>query len=149
MHIVKISNWIIKVNTDETTEFYTKDDYIDCSCDYCKNYLLCCDIFPEEIHILFNELCISPKKEGEIMHFNENENGTHFYVPFYHLSGQILSLSEFEFIKQNRKIKIKKLDMLHDYNIEFTENLSLVPENFPEPIIEFSLSLNLPWLFNN
>lgn len=40
MHIVKISNWIIKVNTDETTEFYTKDDYIDCSCDYCKNYLL-------------------------------------------------------------------------------------------------------------
>jgi len=149
MHVVKISNWIIKVNTAETIDFYTKDNYINCSCDYCKNYLLCCDNFPEDVHILFNELCIDPKKEGEIMHFNKNEDGTHFYSPFYHLSGQILSLPEFEIIKKNKKVTVNKLDMSHDYEIDFTEYLSLIPENFPEPIIQFSLSLNLPWLLKD
>jgi len=146
MHIVKISSWIIKVNTVETTEFYTNEGYIDCTCDYCKNYLLCCANFPKEVHNLFNELCIDPKKEGEIMHFNENEDGSHFYLPFYHLSGQLLSLSELEFITRDKNVKVNKLVMSNDYNIDFTEKLSLVPEDFPEPTIEFRISFNLPWL---
>ncbi len=149
MHIVKIFNWIIKVNTDETKDFYANEGYISCPCDYCKNYLLCCDIFSESINNLFNELFINPKKEGEVMHFNENKDGTHFYLPFYHLSGQILSLSEFEFIKKNKNITVSELVLPNDYQVDFTDKLSLVPEDFPEPTIEFSLSLNLPWLLTN
>ncbi|MEH7454184.1 hypothetical protein [Gottfriedia acidiceleris] len=66
----------------------------------------------------------------------ENEDGTHLYGGFYHIVGRIIDGPKlWECTEKN-------------ISIGFSEDLRLVPENFPKPIIQFEFEMNIKWLLN-
>lgn len=69
----------------------------------------------------------------------ENENGTHLYCSFYHIVGRIID---------GPKLGGKETLTyeLAGFDIGFTDDVDLVPEKFPKPIIQVELEMNIPWL---
>lgn len=133
----QIGQWLLEVDLEITKGFYEHFHFIteDCSCNYCKNYVIATNYFPQEIKEMFQSLGIDPRKEGEVMQYTENDDQTHLYGVFYHLVGRIIdgpsTFTEF-----------------YGMVIRFSEELELVPNQFPEPTIQLDLQLNIDWLLD-
>ncbi|MBS3680772.1 hypothetical protein KGF86_11140 [Ornithinibacillus massiliensis] len=149
MKRMELGSWIIEVDVMKTKEFYNHYHLIteDCDCEDCANYVLACETFPHEIKALFHSLGIDPRKEGEISHYIANQDGTHVYGIFYHIVGRIIDGPE------NWPSNVISTEVLTPYSIEqceadvwFTQDLALVPEGFPKPIIQVEIKMNVPWL---
>ncbi|KGX91158.1 hypothetical protein N781_04980 [Pontibacillus halophilus JSM 076056 = DSM 19796] len=148
MKQIRVGSWTIEVDVHQTKEFYNAYHLIteDCPCDYCANYVVACETLSREIKELFQLLGIDPHKEGEVSEYMENEDGTHLYDAFYHLVGRIVE-------EPNDSAPHKTEDEFsslheHEIHIAFSNDLALVPEGFPKPIIQLEIQLNLPWLVN-
>lgn len=61
---------------------------------------------------------------------------------FYHLAGEIVKKPNKE-AKKWDDLNIIKIDNL---KFTFSEDLDLVPENFPKPVIQLEFEVMLPWL---
>jgi hypothetical protein len=144
-----IGPWTIEVDVDKTNAFY--DDYYliteGCDCDFCANYVLACEKFPPEIKNLFYSLGIDPRKEGEVLEFMENEDGTHLYGAFYHIVGRIIKGPSL-WVPTNKSSEVSShlFFKYHGIDVGFTEDLALVPEKSPLPVIQFEIQMNVPWL---
>jgi hypothetical protein len=141
--------WEIEVDVDRTKEFYDKYHLIteDCECIYCANYVLACDNFPQDIKGLFGSLGIDPRKEGEISQYTENNDGTHLYGAFYHIVGRIIRGPELWVPTQKgSEVSSPNFAELKNIGAGFTQDLSLVPEEFPLPAIQFEIEIDVPWL---
>jgi hypothetical protein len=143
MKIMKFGIWTIEIDVSKTKRFYDNYHLIteDCQCDYCANYVLACDKFPLEIKELFNSLGIDPRKEGEVSHYLENQDKTHFYGAFYHIAGKIIEGPTTE----NSELLSPNFFENTKVDICFSEELTLVPEGFPTPTIQFEIHMNFPW----
>lgn len=142
MERIHIDGWTIDIDKNKTKRFYDSLKVEEnCNCNYCKNYIVNCNDFSENILGFFNMLGIDPKKEGEFMEF-ESDSNKHLYMGFYHLVGRIIN-------KPNRNLdKWNDVNTITIDNINFTfsEELNLVPKNFPKPIIQLNFEVILPWL---
>jgi len=145
----KIGSWIIEVDTKKTKDFYEQYHLITegCECNYCANYVLACDQLPEEIKILFNSLGIDPRKEGEVSEYMKNEDGTHLYGVFYHVVGRIIKGPQLWVPNmESSEVFSPNFEKYFDVEIGFSDEISLVPEGFPTPIIQFEVQMNVPWV---
>jgi hypothetical protein len=142
MKRIQISNWIIDVDVEKTKEYYNRITVEKgCNCIYCRNYIKCCETFPKEVLEFYKMLGIDPKKEGEFMEFGI-EDDKHLYMCFYHFVGRIV---------KRASDKIRTWDDLNiievnDTEFTFTNNLDLVPEEFPKPVLQLEFAVKLPWL---
>ncbi|MCM3618390.1 hypothetical protein M3936_12440 [Sutcliffiella horikoshii] len=144
MKQIKIGSAVMEVDVVKTKEFYSGYHSItdDCACDYCANFVRASDCFSEEVKELFASLGIDPRKEGELSHYEENADGTHFYSAFYHFVGRMMDvplLSD----KDRSSLTFLELQGVH---IAFHEKLELVPEGFPVPTLQLEIQLNVPWM---
>lgn len=143
MELMKVGPWFIETDVEQTKRFYDDFHLIteDCSCDYCANYILACDKFPLEIKDLFDSLGIDPCKEGEVSEYVKNKDGKHFYRAFYHIIGKII---------EGPQLWGKEASTynLAGFEIGFTEDLDLVPEEFPMPTVQVEIHMNIPWLLS-
>ena len=145
---IKVGRYLIEIDVNQTKSFYEEHHFIieDCNCSYCTNYILACDTFSPEIKNLFNLLGIDPRKEGEISEYMKNEDGTHLYGAFYHIVGKIIDGPQlWTPINSENEVQLSNSGGLE---IGFSEDLDLVPEDFPKPIIQFEIQLNIPWLLS-
>lgn len=144
MNIVNIQDWILEIDAEKTKEFYDKIKVEDgCNCSYCRNYIMACETFPKEVMDFFTMLGIDPRKEGEFIEWGIDNIG-HLYTGFYHLVGKII----------NKPNKAKDFDDLKAIEIDnfkfyFTDDLDLVPKNFPKPVIQLNFEVTLPWLLDD
>jgi len=151
MKQIKLGSWIIEVDLRKTKKFY--DEYYliteGCDCDYCANYVLACDKFPQEITELFNSLGIDPRKEGEVSQYMENQDGTHLYGAFYHIVGNIIEGPKL-WGPTTEESEVSSPNFVEHSGVEigFSEDLALVPEGFPTPTIQFEIQMNVPWLLS-
>ncbi|MCD5324464.1 MULTISPECIES: hypothetical protein [Pontibacillus] len=151
MKQTRIGSWTIEVDVNKTKEFYDNYHLIteDCDCDYCANYVLVCEKLPPEIKDLFNLLGIDPLKEGEVSEYMENKNGTHLYGAFYHIVGRIIEGPKLWVpTKEGSEVSSPDFVKYNGVEIDFSDDLALVPEGFPMPTIQFEIQLNIPWLLN-
>lgn len=128
--------WLLNVDIERTRQFYEQFYLItdSCACDSCIHYVEQCATFSEDTKAFFSMLAIDPSKEGEVFVIMENEDGTETYSAFYHIVGEIVDgpSSEADWVVHK------------DFTFHFTTKLDLVPEDFPTPIIQVQLEMNLP-----
>lgn len=142
MRRIKLSNWIIDIDAEKTKEYYDSITVEEgCTCTYCKNYIKACETFSKEVLNFYKMLGIDPQKEGEIMEF-ETDTDEHLYMGFYHLVGKIVKRPSNETRKWD-DLNIIKVD---NVKFTFTDELDLVPEDFPKPVIQLEFEVVLPWL---
>ncbi|MBP3953134.1 hypothetical protein [Bacillus suaedae] len=151
MEQIKIGAWTIAIDVGKTTSFYDECHLIteDCKCDYCANYVLACEKLPQSVKDLFHSLGIDPRKEGEVSHYLENKDGTHLYHVFYHIVGTIIEGPEL-WAPTTEESETSSPNCVEQNGIDigFSEDLDLVPEEFPTPTIQFEIQMNVPWIFS-
>ncbi|UOE93327.1 hypothetical protein [Alkalihalobacillus sp. LMS39] len=150
MKQTKVGPWTIEVDVDKTKEYYDKYHLIteDCDCDYCANYVLACERFPSKIKDLFNSLGIDPRKEGEVSEYMLNKDGTHLYCAFYHIVGRIIDGPKWIPTKKGSEVSTPNFAEHNGVDVSFSEDLALVPEEFPMPTIQFEIQMNVPWMIS-
>ncbi|MDY7220745.1 hypothetical protein [Halalkalibacterium halodurans] len=148
MRQIKLGSWTILFDKSKTQKFYENDRLIteSCECDYCANYVLACENLPYELKGLFLTFGIDPRKEGEISHYMENKDGTHFYGAFYHFVGKIIKSPKQWEADSGVAYPIFTKDK--GLEISFSEDLYLVPNGFPTPTVQLDIQLNVPWLLS-
>jgi hypothetical protein len=142
MRRIRLSNWIIDIDTEKTKEYYDRLTVEEgCTCAYCRNYIKACEAFSKEVLDFYKMLRIDPRKEGEFMEF-ETDTDKQLYMGFYHLVGKIVKRPS------NKTEKWDDLNIIKVDNVKFTftDELDLVPEDFPKPVIQLEFEVMLPWL---
>jgi hypothetical protein len=129
----KILHWEIEFDKELTTQAYLSlPDQ--CNCGYCRNFQRVFKGLSSEFVTLLQKLGIDPAQPAEIVHYNDNHDGTHHYGWWYHFVGQIMSGDEsWEDFAQGMKVEFRNKD-------------ELAPENFPRPIVQLEFLSNLPWV---
>ena len=142
MNTLHNSKWTIEVDREKTKAYYDAASLIteSCSCTYCNNWVQNCSSLPTEILELFDSLGINPTKEGEVFEICRNDNGTHSYGGFFHFVGRI-SVSE-----RDSQTKPDFVEYGNGFSISFTNDVSLVPKEFPVPIAQIDIQGDIPWI---
>ena len=138
---IRIDNWLVEVDLDQTREFYNKDLVV-CDCLYCKNYVEATKSFNNSISDLFSQLGILASKPAELSYFSTDESGEMCYIGDFHLVGKVLegelcTPSNFE---ETNTFKVE------NFTFGFSEHLEFVPKRFPTPVLQFILVANIPWV---
>jgi len=152
MKQINVGPWVIDIDVKRTEEFYKKYHLLTegCNCEFCANYVLACGTFHEDIKNLFCMLGIDPRKEGEVYECMENQDGTHLYGGFYHLVGRIIDGPKLWVPKEEvgSEVSSPNFEMHNGIEIGFNDEVALVPDDFPKPVIQFEFQMNVPWLLN-
>lgn len=107
-----------------------------CGCLDCSNYVRSCEALDEQVKDFFDQFGVDPRKEGEIWHVYESEDGVHYYDGFYHFVGEIVGIDQLDWIEVGN----------FKFGLTNASNEStLVPDSFPNPIIELSIKAYLSW----
>lgn len=153
MKQIRLKNWIIEIDFEKTKTFYDSYHLITdgCDCIYCMNYVQAISHLPFEVLAFFKSFEIDPRKEGEISHYCENDDGTHLYGGFYHIVGTLSSGPDV-WVKTDKEGSHAYLDTnlyeLDGFSFGFTYRLSLVPDGFPEPTLQIEFQGNIPWVIS-
>ena len=125
--------WEIEFDKDITAQAYIGLS-VSCNCAYCRNFLTVCQNLPAEYVQILAQLGIDPTKPAEIVEYNENPDGTHFYGWWYHVIGQITKDSNAE-----------KVMLTPEIEITIRNKDDLVDKDFPRPVIQIEFFSNLLW----
>lgn len=123
----------IEVDKDSTVQAYTKLS-VSCTCGYCRNFLAAYQDLSQDCLTFLSNLGIDPAKPAEIVEYNNNGDGTHYYGWWYHAVGQITGEGEIntEFASEIKMVARAGTD--------------LVPPDFPRPVIQIEFFANIPWV---
>jgi len=146
MKRLTFEKWVIDVDVIETQKFYEQQFNVEASCDclYCRNYYQACKSFSKEIKDLFISLGLVPDKIPEVYELGQNDDGTYLYGGFYHIVGDLISFNDEE--KGSPKWSLKLESLTEDFGFGFTTHTALVPKEFPQPVLQFQISANIPWV---
>lgn len=133
---MKINNWILEVNTEETKKQYLKEWDL-CDCLYCHNFYQATKSLAEAELQFFKQFGINPSKCNHISHFDSQENGLHLYIGCYHIVGKVSA----ETITIDGAIKIG-----NSLTACFSNDLEFVPDGFTKPVLQIDFELELPWV---
>ncbi len=153
MKKIKLNNWFLEFDYEKTKEFYGSYHLITdgCDCLNCKNFVQAINYLPTDVLSFITSFGIDPRKEGEISEYCENGDGTHLYGGFFHIVGRLISGPDV-WVKTDEESTHSSLDSnlyeLSDFSFGFTYGLSLVPEGFPEPVLQIEFQGNIPWVIS-
>lgn len=130
----------VLIDKERTKSLYKElpllSDKEHCGCLDCSNYVKACEALDEQVKGFFDQFGVDPRKEGEIWHVYENEDGVHHYDGFYHFIGEIVGIDKLDWIEVGK----------FTFGLTNSSNESaLVPDSFPNPIIELSIKACLSW----
>jgi hypothetical protein len=129
----KILSWEIQFDKEATIQAYLSLP-AQCDCAYCRNFHMIVQRLPSDFASLLQKIGIDPTQPAEIVHYNVNPAGTHYYGWWYHFVGQIINGDE------------SLEDLTQGVQIEFRSKDELAPKNFPRPIVQVEFFANLPWV---
>lgn len=91
------------------------------------------------------------EKPAEVFVNGDNADGSVFYGGFYHLCGRILEGDRGSRNDSDGACAIDELcftELGKDFWAAFTENIALLEEGFPEPVIQMEIMADIPWLLS-
>lgn len=140
MKEIQLHGYTVLVDKELTQALYNElpllSDREHCGCSDCSNYVRACESLDEQVRGFFDQFGVDPRKEGEIWHVYENDDGVHYYDGFYHFIGKIVGIDQLDWIEVgNFKFGLAN----------FSNESTLVPDSFPNPIIELSINAYLSW----
>lgn len=141
----------IDVNVQETQAFYRKAYDIGCDCAGCKNFIQAVLFLPEDVKAFFAQFGIDPAKPAEISVYHSVDGIETLYGGFYHICGTILSGNNPWVQVGKKQYQLKEeyaIKLSNDFSVFFTEDCSLVDDDFPSPVIQMEFTGNLPWVIH-
>lgn len=151
--ILSFNQYIVDIDVDKTRIFYQTAENIrdGCDCSGCRNFEKALPHLQQEVNLVFDKMGIDIKKPREVYVNCLNPDGTLFYAGFYHICGKLISGSSpwkeidemSKSLDENALFKINK-----DFKIAFQEQVDLLEENFPLPVIQLEFFANIPWVLN-
>ncbi|MDN4593025.1 hypothetical protein [Polycladomyces subterraneus] len=150
MKEIRIKDWLLKVDVEQTERIYSQLCTFaeSCGCLYCRNYTEVAKRFSIELLAFFQSLGIDPTKcAGEIMEFGKLENEMHHYGGWYHFVGEIVDGPDCMVPPENwNKINLIKID---SFTMGFTKEVQLVSSNFPESVVQLEFVSTIPWILQD
>ena len=130
---LQILGWEIEFDKDVTAQAYSGLS-VSCDCAYCRNFLATWHNLPKDCLEFLNQLGIDPAIPAEIVEYNENRDGTHYYGWWYHLVGRLTKENE----------SVGKFNS--EVDILIRNRRDVAPSDFPHPSIQIEFFSNLPWV---
>lgn len=147
--ILEIGNYRLEIDPERTAAFYAAQSGITCGCAGCRNYERAALSLPEQVLGLFSELGIDPAKPAEVYVNCAGTADTVYYGGFYHICGAILSDTNPWVPVTDRCFRFDeacRIRLSDCCSVFFTEQVHLLEEGFPSPVIQMEIDFTLPWM---
>ncbi|MCM1523753.1 MAG: hypothetical protein NC120_04770 [Ruminococcus sp.] len=145
----------IEIDREKTAEFYRTAPVLseNCQCAYCRNYEKAADILSDAIQDFFKSVGVDIKKPAEVYHNCKTGDNAADYGGFYHLCGRILKGEDIwkriSDPSDKTTVCAMETDLMHKagdgFLVGFTDNICLLEDNFPRPVIQMEISAVIPW----
>ncbi|QPZ42921.1 hypothetical protein I7X10_03445 [Bacillus halotolerans] len=131
---MRIGDWVIEADVEETRRQYAKDIEDMCECLLCENYREVMKTLPREKAQMFEDFGLQPSVCTDINEFGQ-EGDRHLYVASYFMVGRILEGK-------------KEWDPDRNWYISFEvpRDDRFIPEGFPKPVLQLDCVTLLPWI---
>ncbi|MCP9297931.1 MULTISPECIES: hypothetical protein [Bacillus] len=131
---MRIGDWVIEADVEETRRQYAKDIEDMCECLLCENYREVMKTLPREKAQMFEDFGLQPSVCTDINEFGQ-EGDRHLYVASYFIVGRILEGK-------------KEWDPDRNWYISFEvpRDDRFIPEGFPKPVLQLDCVTLLPWI---
>lgn len=136
---IKQGNIVFQADKERTARYYSslKDMDIKCKDKGVINYVKNIPSFSAELKEFFSSLGIDPKKEGMIASINKAKDGDKImYNGIYHFIGKASAEN------------LNKVFEISEVTFSLTHDLSNVPEDFPDPILQLEFLTAFDWLLD-
>ena len=147
----QIAGWLIEYDKAATEAAYAALPLdIGCTCHTCRNFSAYIPTLPNEVRDFFAEFGIDPAKPSEVYE-NTFEDGKVLYGGFYNLVGNYLSGDDaWQPVSKNHEHqKTTEFYKIADGSeIGFTKNIALVPDGFPDSVVQMEISFTSPWVLD-
>lgn len=150
--IFNFDKYILEVDVETTKKAYANLPLIteNCNCQGCENYFFAIKSLPDRVAEFFVSFGIDIERSPEIFGFYHIDDLMYHYGGFYHIAGEIIDQKEDLYNQVNEKLWKQNSNMVinitNDFSVWFTNDCSLVPEGFPSPHFQLTISTKLPWL---
>ncbi|MCY9183415.1 hypothetical protein ACTHPZ_19120 [Bacillus halotolerans] len=131
---MRIGDWVIEADVEETRRQYAKDIEDMCECLLCENDREVMKTLPREKAQMFEDFGLQPSVCTDINEFGQ-EGDLHLYVASYFIVGRILEGK-------------KEWDPDRNWYISFEvpRDDRFIPEGFPKPVLQLDCVTLLPWI---
>ena len=151
--IFEFGAYRVDIDVEKTRAFYARAAKITdgCKCPGCRNYEAWAMSLSEEPKDIMEKMGVCLEKPAEAFVNGENADGTMFYGGFYHLCGQILEGRKKYRKDSDGESPIGELcfeELGKGFRAAFTEDIALLEEGFPEPVIQMEIMADIPWLLS-
>lgn len=131
---MRIGDWVIEADVEETRRQYAKDIEDMCECLLCENDREVMKTLPREKAQMFEDFGLQPSVCTDINEFGQ-EGDRHLYVASYFIVGRIIEGK-------------KEWDPDRNWYISFElpRDDHFIPEGFPKPVLQLDCVTPLPWI---
>ncbi|PJZ01509.1 MULTISPECIES: hypothetical protein [Bacillus] len=130
---IRIGDWIIEADVEETRRQYAKNIEDMCGCLLCENFREVMETLPREKAQIFEGFGLQPSVCTDINEFGP-EGDRHLYVASYFIVGHIIEgRNEWD------------PDRNWTISFELPRDDHFIPEGFPKPIVQLDCITLLPW----
>ncbi|WP_439024571.1 hypothetical protein [Bacillus halotolerans] len=131
---MRIGDWVIEADVEETRRQYEKDIDDMCECLLCENYREAMKTLPREKAQMLEDFGLQPSVCTDINEFGQ-EGDLHLYVASYFIVGRIIEGK-------------KEWDPDRNWYISFevSRDDHFIPEGFPKPVLQLDCVTLLPWI---
>ncbi|MCY8310646.1 hypothetical protein [Bacillus vallismortis] len=130
---IRIGDWIIEADVEETRRQYAKNIEDMCGCLLCENFREVMETLPREKAQMFEGFGLQPSVCTDINEFGP-EGDRHLYVASYFIVGHIIEgRNEWD------------PDRNWTISFELPRDDHFIPEGFPKPIVQLDCIALLPW----
>ncbi|MGG1230229.1 hypothetical protein [Bacillus halotolerans] len=131
---MRIGDWVIEADVEETRRQYEKDIDDMCECLLCENYREAMKTLPREKAQMLEDFGLQPSVCTDINEFGQ-EGDLHLYVASYFIVGRIIEGK-------------KEWDPDRNWYISFEvpRDDRFIPEGFPKPVLQLDCVTLLPWI---
>jgi hypothetical protein len=130
---VELLRWRLVVDVEATAKAYRRM-VEGCTCAYCRNFHAAHAHVPAAVRQTLRSLGVDPIRPAEIVEYNRNSDGTHFYSWWYHVVGQMPS-----------DVPRIQAWLTPDVGVNVQAKSDCVEPGFPSPRLQIEFSANLPW----
>ncbi|MEC1545544.1 hypothetical protein [Bacillus halotolerans] len=131
---MRIGDWVIEADVEETRRQYEKDIDDMCECLLCENDREAMKTLPREKAQMLEDFGLQPSVCTDINEFGQ-EGDLHLYVASYFIVGRIIEGK-------------KEWDPDRNWYISFEvpRDDHFIPEGFPKPVLQLDCVTLLPWI---
>lgn len=131
---MRIGDWVIEADVEETKRQYANDFEDMCECLLCENDREVMKTLPREKAQMFEDFGLQPSVCTDINEFGQ-EGDRHLYVASYFIVGRIIEGK-------------KEWDPDRNWYISFEvpRDDRFIPEGFPKPVLQLDCVTLLPWI---